>query len=199
MTHVLTANQKGSLAEKTHSQNWKDKAPEEQRLIKLLALVSAKIHERFRNLREAFRYIDTDHSQSISINEFAQAVDFFRMKLSFEDISKIYRFMDTDGDGEIGFDEFTFLSEERWKSVDAYKQYLEGVNGRELNNAKRDDLTSIASQKSTAKLGSRIDDAEGYAKLEDLSREHLKIPIRKNEKIGFVNINRNDTSNFFER
>lgn len=121
------------------------------------------------------------------------------MKLSFEDISKIYRFMDTDGDGEIGFDEFTFLSEERWKSVDAYAQYLEGVNGRELNNAKRDDLTSIASQKSTAKLGSRIDDAEGYAKLEDLSREHLKIPIRKNEKTGFVNINRNDTSNFFER
>ena len=124
------------------------------------------------------------------------------MKLSFEDISKIYRFMDTDGDGEIGFDEFTFLSEERWKSVDAYKQYLDGVNGREMNNknANRSDLTSIASQKSTAKLGSRIDDAEGYAKLEDLSREHLKIPIRKNEVTsGFVNINRNDTTNFFER
>ena len=68
-------------------------------------MVSAKIHERFRNLREAFRYIDTDHSQSISINEFAQAIDFFRMKLSFDDISKIYRFMDTDGDGEIGVED----------------------------------------------------------------------------------------------
>ena len=37
-------------------------------------------------MREAFRYIDTDHSQSISINEFAQAIEYFRLKLSFEDI-----------------------------------------------------------------------------------------------------------------
>mmetsp|Transcript_23745 Transcript_23745/g.31784 ORF Transcript_23745/g.31784 Transcript_23745/m.31784 type:complete len:100 (+) Transcript_23745:531-830(+) len=98
-------------------------------------------------MREAFRYIDTDHSQSISINEFAQAIDFFRMKLSFEDISKIYRFMDTDGDGEIGFDEFTFLSEERWKAVDAYKKYLDGVNGREFANNKTgmNDAYSVAS------------------------------------------------------
>lgn len=65
-------------------------------------------------MREAFRYIDTDHSQSISINEFAQALDYLRLKISFDDMTKIYRFMDTDGDGEIGFDEFTLLSEERW-------------------------------------------------------------------------------------
>lgn len=45
---------------------------------------------------------------------------------------KIYRFMDTDGDGEIGFDEFTLLSEERWKAVDPYAQYLDGVNGRQM-------------------------------------------------------------------
>ena len=44
---------------------------EEKRIFKLLSLVSSKISERFRNLREAFRFIDTDHSSSISINEFA--------------------------------------------------------------------------------------------------------------------------------
>ena len=71
-------------------------------------------------MREAFRYIDTDHSQSISINEFAQAIDLFRLKISFDDICLMYRFMDTNGDGEIGFDEFTLLSEERWKAIDTY-------------------------------------------------------------------------------
>ena len=89
-------------------------------MIKLLSLISGKIHERFRNLREAFRYIDTDHSQSISINEFAQAIDYFKMKISFQDMKLIYRFMDSEGRGEIGFHEFTLLSEERWKALDVY-------------------------------------------------------------------------------
>lgn len=103
MTHIMTENKKGNLAELTPRKNFIEKTPDEQRLIKLLSLVSAKINERFRNLREAFRYIDTDHSQSISINEFAQAIDYFRLKISFDDICKIYRFLDADGNGEIGF------------------------------------------------------------------------------------------------
>ena len=72
---------------------------EEKRIFKLLTLVSSKISERFRNLREAFRFIDTDHSSSISINEFAQAIDFFRLKLSFDDITKLYRYLDQNGNG----------------------------------------------------------------------------------------------------
>ena len=131
MTHVMTGNQRGNLAEKPKTVGWQEKSDDEQRLLKLLSLVSFKIHERFRNMREAFRYIDTDHSQSISVNEFAQAVDFFRLKISFEDVMKLFRFMDTDGDGEIGFDEFTLLAEERWKAIDPYAQYQKGVEGRE--------------------------------------------------------------------
>lgn len=129
MTYVMTSNTKGSLMG-NHNANWQDKPEEEKKLLKLLSLVSFKIYERFRNLREAFRYIDTDHSQSISINEFAQAIDFFRLKISFEDVQKLYRYMDQDGDGEIGYDEFTLLSEERWRNLDPYKHYKEGVNGR---------------------------------------------------------------------
>ena len=74
-------------------------------------------------MREAFRQIDTDHSQSISINEFAQAIDFFRLKISFEDIQKLYRFMDVDDSGEIGYDEFTLLSDERWRNMDPFARY----------------------------------------------------------------------------
>ena len=36
--------------------------------------------------------------------------------------------MDTDGSGAIGYDEFTLLSEERWRNIDPYKQYQEGVS-----------------------------------------------------------------------
>ena len=71
MTYVMTSNTKSDLAAKDETKKWQEKNFEEQRLIKLLSLISYKLHERFRNLREAFRYIDTDHSQSISINEFA--------------------------------------------------------------------------------------------------------------------------------
>ena len=62
MTYVMTSNTKQSLTEKDPSPPWQDKNEEEKRLIKLLSLVSMKINERFRNLREAFRNIDTDHS-----------------------------------------------------------------------------------------------------------------------------------------
>ena len=36
--------------------------------------------------------------------------------------------MDSDGSGAIGYDEFTLLSEERWRNIDPYKQYQEGVS-----------------------------------------------------------------------
>ena len=127
MTYIMSSNTKGDLAEEDKTGKWQDKSDGEKRLIKLLSLVSFKINERFRNMREAFRYIDTDHSQSISINEFAQAIDYFRLKLSIEDIQKLYRFLDCEGKGEIGYEEFTLLSEERWQNLDPYQHYQEAV------------------------------------------------------------------------
>ena len=69
MGHVM-ANARGAPAQ-PQERLWQDRPAEEQRVLKLLSLVSFKISERFRNLREAFRHIDTDHSQSISLNEWA--------------------------------------------------------------------------------------------------------------------------------
>lgn len=91
---------------------------DEKYLLKLLALVSDKIKERFVNLQQCFRFLDTNHSQSISINEFAQAIEHMRLKLSFEDIKKLFTYMDKSGDGDIGYDEFTLLLEERWRGID---------------------------------------------------------------------------------
>lgn len=110
-----TRNDRGEIIQKP-----KDvaKTSEEKHLIKLLALVSDKIKERFVTLQQCFRCIDFNHSQSISINEFAQAIEHMRLKLSFEDIKLLFRYMDKSGNGEIGYDEFTLLLEERWRGID---------------------------------------------------------------------------------
>jgi Ca2+-binding EF-hand superfamily protein len=94
---------------------------EEAHMLRLLSLVSDKIRERFINLKTCFRFLDTNHSQSISINEFAQAMDHMRLKLSFEDIKKLFDYLDKKGQGEIGYDEFTLLLEERWRGIDPVK------------------------------------------------------------------------------
>ena len=62
MTYIMSSNTKGSLAEADKTTKWHERSEGEKHLLKLLKLVSSKINERFRNMREAFRYIDTDHS-----------------------------------------------------------------------------------------------------------------------------------------
>jgi hypothetical protein len=74
LTYIMTANKSGSLIQNVEENKLMEKHQrndEQKRLIKLLMLISNKLSERFRNLREAFRYIDTDHSSSISLNEFS--------------------------------------------------------------------------------------------------------------------------------
>lgn len=69
LTYIMNSNTRGSLV-KTEEAN-RTRSTEEIELTKLLALVSEKLNERFKNLRSAFRFLDTNHSQSISLNEFA--------------------------------------------------------------------------------------------------------------------------------
>ena len=38
---------------------------------RILSLVSFKIYERFKDMLAAFRYFDTDHQLSLTLNEFA--------------------------------------------------------------------------------------------------------------------------------
>lgn len=109
----------------------------------------------------------------------------------------IYRFMDSEGRGEIGFHEFTLLSEERWKALDVYAQYLKGVEGREQQLKKENEQSSETSSMTTTAMGSGVADAQGYAKLEKMSRNHTKIPLRSyDQSICFQNINRDDPSDY---
>ena len=62
--------------------------------------------------------MDTNHSGSISINEFAQAIEHMRLKISFEDVTKLFIYLDKNKNGAIGYKEFTLLLEERWRGID---------------------------------------------------------------------------------
>ena len=115
LCYIMTSNTRGSFLKAEEDK--KHKSKDELHLLTLLTLVSAKLHERFKNLRAAFRFLDTNHSQSISLNEFAQAIDHLRLKLSFDDIVKLYRFIDKEGKGEVGYDEFILLTEENFSRV----------------------------------------------------------------------------------
>jgi Ca2+-binding EF-hand superfamily protein len=67
---------------------------EQQHIRMLLNIVSGKISERFKNLQSCFRFLDVDHTQSITLNEFAQAMEHMRIKLSFDDIKTLFRYLD---------------------------------------------------------------------------------------------------------
>jgi len=122
LTYVMSSGLHGTRNERGETIMLKPepKTEEEKYLTKLLALVSDKIKERFTNIRDCFRFLDTNHSQSISINEFAQAIEHMRLKISFEDIKKLFAYIGRSGNcnGEIGYEEFTLLLEERWRGID---------------------------------------------------------------------------------
>jgi len=94
---------------------------------KLLGIIWTKIYERFKTINAAFRFFDSNYDQKVSFNEFAQGIEYMRLKLSYEDIWKIYKFMDTNGDGHIGYDEFTQLCEEKWRNLDPFEAYKNHV------------------------------------------------------------------------
>jgi Ca2+-binding EF-hand superfamily protein len=58
--------------------------------------------------------MDSDHTQCVTLTEFATAIEHLRLKISFEDIKKLFQFMDKDGAGDINYAEFTLLTEEKW-------------------------------------------------------------------------------------
>ena len=73
LTYVMNSGTHGTQNERGERiyEQAKSLSPEEAHLIKLLSVVSEKISERFTDFHHCFRFLDTNHSQSISINEFA--------------------------------------------------------------------------------------------------------------------------------
>ena len=120
VTYCMNSGIKGTLNERGEviKPKLEPKTADEQYLQNLLKLVSSKMYERFPTLQKCFRYLDTDHSHSLTINEFAQAIEHMRLKISFDDVKRLFEYMDKSGDGEVGYKELTLLLEERWRGID---------------------------------------------------------------------------------
>lgn len=136
----------------------------------MLALISFKIHERFKNLLSAFRYFDNDHQLSLTLNEFAQGIEHLRIKISFDQVKQIFNFLDKDMDGQISFEEFKQLSEENWRKFDPIKQYIQNLSERK----RKDENARLQSQDDTVSKLSKV----SIAGLERLAFER-KIQMMK--------------------
>ena len=180
VTYVMYSNTKGTKNERGESMLQAPKQAvkftEEQKYLKtLLELVSAKISERFLNFQSCFRFLDVNHTQSITLNEFAQAMEHMRIKLSFDDIKLLFRYLDTNKRGEIGYPEFTMLLEEKWRGLDAFK----AVQTKSIYDNDKNDQ-------------------EALIKLEKLATITSKLKLKKGRFALPANINRQDASDFME-
>ena len=93
----------------------------------MLQVIGSKINERFTSINAAFRFFDADYNQKITFNEFAQGIEYLRVKMSYEDIWKIYRYLDSNGDGEISYAEFCQLCEEKWRKIDPFESFVQNA------------------------------------------------------------------------
>ena len=167
----------------------KAQPPSELRLIKLLTLISNKLNERFRSFHDAFRFFDTDHSSSISLNEFANVADYLRLKISFEDITRLYRFLDKTGGGAIGYDEFSMLIEENWRSIDPHEVLRENERNREYV-VKQETSSGCQDSKRSASLSwNSFADLEKQSKSQNRTK---RLPHNSIHDAHLANINREE-------
>lgn len=66
----------------------------------------------------AFRFFDTDHQLHISLNEFAQGIEYLRVKIGFDMIKDVFSYLDDKNTGQISYSEFSRLSEENLSKKD---------------------------------------------------------------------------------
>ena len=67
-----------------------DMEQKKKNFTKILALISLKINERFKNILSAFRYFDSDHQLTLTLNEFAQGIEHLRIKISFDHVKLLF-------------------------------------------------------------------------------------------------------------
>merc|ERR1711959_272341 len=103
-----------------------------------------KLKEKFREqsvlIRDTFRRVDEDHSGTLSMSEFKQALKKFNFDLTDQEVISVMRKFDPDGDGSIRYDEFCASVLE-----DDYKAVAESTGGQVLHG--KQSYVSIADAK----------------------------------------------------
>lgn len=86
----------------------------------LIELVWNKISERFRSIALAFKYFDTNQSQTLSFNELKIGLEKLGLSMTDKDVIQIFAYMDTDNNGLVSYNEFCELCEENRRRLNHY-------------------------------------------------------------------------------
>lgn len=100
------------------------------RLEKLLKIIHARIEEKFRDYRQAFRNIDKDFGGMLEFKEFITSFEEMGIRLKVADFKMIFDALDYDSRGQIDFNKFCYLNADRYSLSDLQKRvsFLLSVN-----------------------------------------------------------------------
>ena len=82
-------------------------------LNKLLQHVHARVEEKFKDFRHAFRFFDKNFDGSLNFKEFITGMEEIGVKLKMTDYRLIFDAIDIDSAQEIGFHKFCLLNQDR--------------------------------------------------------------------------------------
>jgi hypothetical protein len=98
----------------THTHSHLDQGGE---LNKMLELFWQKLEERFKNIGESYRFLDKNHNNRLSFQEFVEALDNLEIKFSIDMLQKIFNYMDSDDKGYVTYQNFCEMAEERRRGI----------------------------------------------------------------------------------
>ena len=84
-----------------------------ERIDKLFKHIHARIEEKFKDFRHAFRSFDKDFGGSLDFKEFITGMEEIGIKLKLPDYRRVFDTVDYDGKGEIDFNKFCLLNTDR--------------------------------------------------------------------------------------
>ena len=73
---------------------------------KMVSMTTEAIHGRFKNMRDAFKYIDLDASGTVDKAEITRALRFWNIPIEDDKLDKLMSACDVNADGAINYDEF---------------------------------------------------------------------------------------------
>lgn len=93
-----------------------------ERIEKILKIIHARIEEKYRDFRTAFRAIDKDFGGQLEFKEFMLTLEEMGIKLKLTDFKLIFDALDYDGRGRIDFTKFCYLNADRYSITDLQKR-----------------------------------------------------------------------------
>jgi hypothetical protein len=75
--------------------------------------IHARVEEKFKGFRQAFRTFDKNFGGTLDFKEFITGMESIGVKLKLEDYKMVFEALDYDNDGELDFKKFCYLNQDR--------------------------------------------------------------------------------------